>query len=460
MRLHSRDRRQWFAVNFGKSYFKSAPLLNPSGIIAFAIPCLTLLVVMVLVAHPGFGAGLAGMPIIGLNVELKGQLETLQKDLKGFLEKAAEQQKATGTITEDLKSKIDVLQKQVDAIDLKIAERTVASTPEEPLEDYLKKQEDVARIMRDKSGNCVLHLDAKQVQKIWERKTAVTTAAVGLATSGVLPIERIPGIVSEARQVLRLRQMLAAFPTSLASIDFVKVNAPLVKGSPQTEASDKFENAVTFTTAQEYIRTLATWIPASKQVLDDMAELMNFLMTSLPYYVDLEEEIQMLSGDNTGQNLHGLVSQATAFNTALFPSGSSWNRIDQIGRVIQQITAAKELEPTFFVVHPTDWWAIRLTKDSYGRYILGDPMEQGARNVFGLQPVITTNITAGTFIVGSGSPIAIEIRDRMGMTVEIATQHADYFVKNMIAIRAEKRLALITKRPASFIRGSFSQSPA
>jgi HK97 family phage major capsid protein len=393
-------------------------------------------------------------------MDLKEQLEALQKELKGYLDKAAEQQKATGTITEGLNSQITALQKQVDAIDLKLAERVVASTTEEPLEDYLRKQDDVSRIMRDKSGNCVLHLDAKQVQRIWERKTAVTNTAVGIATSGVLPIERLPGIVSEARQALRLRQMLSAFPTTLATIDFVKVNSPLVKGSPHVEASEKLENAVTFTTAQEYIRTLATWIPASKQVLDDMAELMNFLMTSLPYYVDLEEEMQMLAGDNTGQNLHGLLSQATAFNTALFPAGSSWNRIDQIGRIIQQITAAKELEPTFFVVHPTDWWAIRLTKDNYGRYILGDPMEQGARNVFGLQPVITTNITAGTFLVGSGSPIAVEIRDRMGMTVEIATQHADYFTRNMIAIRAEKRLALVTKRPASFIKGSFSQSPA
>jgi HK97 family phage major capsid protein len=129
---------------------------------------------------------------------------------------------------------------------------------------------------------------------------------------------------------------------------------------------------------------------------------------------------------------------------------------------------AKELNPSFIVLHPTDWWNIRLTKDSYGRYILGDPQEPssgGTRdtpvgpNIFGLNVVHTTTIASGTFLVGSGSPIATEIRDRMEMQVEISTEHSDYFVKNLVAVRAEKRLALLTKRPASFITGTFTTSP-
>jgi HK97 family phage major capsid protein len=145
----------------------------------------------------------------------------------------------------------------------------------------------------------------------------------------------------------------------------------------------------------------------------------------------------------------------------LLPAGPGWNRIDIIGRVIQQITSAKELQPTFIVLNPVDWWAIRLTKDTQGRYILGDPMGPVEKQqLFGLTPIVTTSIASGTFLVGSGSPIATEIRDRMGMTVEIATQHGTYFTENMIAIRAEKRLALVTYRPASFITGSFTTSPS
>lgn len=404
-------------------------------------------------------------------MELKEQFEALQKELKSYLDKAAEQQKLSGTITEELKTKIDALQKQVDAIDVKMAERHAAAAPEKNLFETLSEDESLKRFMRDKSGSIVLHLDGKQVKQLYERKTAVTETAVGVQTTGVLTIERIPGIVPEARQELTIRDLLVARPTTQLVVDFVKVNAAPALGSPQTEASDKAENAVTFTAVSQQVRTLATWIPASKQVLDDMVELMGYLQVALPYYVDKMEELEILSGDNTGVHLNGLITQATSFNTGLLlPVSAGWNRIDILGRAIQQITAAKELQPTFFVCHPTDWWSIRLTKDSYGRYILGSPQEPAGLpasaglvamppKVFGLTPVVTTNIASGTFLVGSGSPIATEIRDRMGMTVEISTSHSDYFVKNLIAIRAEKRMCLVVKRPASYISGTFTTSP-
>jgi HK97 family phage major capsid protein len=210
----------------------------------------------------------------------------------------------------------------------------------------------------------------------------------------------------------------------------------------------------------ERVQTLATWIPATRQILDDLPELMGFLETALPYYVDLQEERQLLHGSGTGTDLNGLVTQAAPFNTGLLSASAGYNRIDIIGRAIQQITAANELQPTFIALHPNDWWSVRLTKDGQGRYILGDPMGPVTQQqLFGLTPIVTTAVTDGTFLIGSGSPIAAQIRDRMGMTVEIATQHEDYFVRNMVAIRAEKRLALIVFRPASFITGTFTTSP-
>jgi HK97 family phage major capsid protein len=130
-----------------------------------------------------------------------------------------------------------------------------------------------------------------------------------------------------------------------------------------------------------------------------------------------------------------------------------------VGTAIQQINAAKEIDPTFIVLHVNDWWNIRLTKDGFGRYILGDPQAQVRPNIFGLDVVSTTSIAPGTFLVGSGSPVAAEIRDRMGMQLEISTEHSDFFVRSLVAIRAEKRLALITKRPNSFVTGTFSTSP-
>jgi HK97 family phage major capsid protein len=118
-----------------------------------------------------------------------------------------------------------------------------------------------------------------------------------------------------------------------------------------------------------------------------------------------------------------------------------------------------EIDPTFCILNPRDYWALRLTKDSYGRYILGDPQQIGNPNVFGLDLVWTPSMPSGQFLVGSGSIVASEIRDRMQMQVEISTEHMDYFVRNMVAIRAEKRLAFVMKRPGSFINGVLASSP-
>jgi HK97 family phage major capsid protein len=103
---------------------------------------------------------------------------------------------------------------------------------------------------------------------------------------------------------------------------------------------------------------------------------------------------------------------------------------------------------------------MRLQKDSFGRYILGDPQQPLVQSaLFGLTPVVTTSIASGTFLVGGGQPVQAEIRDRMELVIEISTEYSDYFVKNLVAVRAEKRLALIVKRPASYITGTFTTSP-
>jgi HK97 family phage major capsid protein len=260
--------------------------------------------------------------------------------------------------------------------------------------------------------------------------------------------------------VLKVRDVLSAAPTTMASVDFVKVSSPPTIASPQTEANTKAENAVTFVSSSERVRTIATWIPATRQILDDLVELNGYILSTLPFYVNLEEELQLLSGDATGENLHGLITQASAFNTSLLSASKGWNKIDIVGRAIQQITVAKELQPTFIVLHPNDWFDMRLTKDSFGRYVLGDPQSTVQPNIFGLSVVSTTSIASGSFLVGSGDPVASQIRDRMEMQVEISTSHQDFFVKNLVAVRAEKRLALVVKRAASYITGTFSQSPA
>ena len=393
--------------------------------------------------------------------DLEVKLSEILAAQKTQHEKALEEQKLNGAMRTETKESLDKLQKQLDAVDLKLAEAHKASPQsQKSILDTLKENDDVNRIMRNGKGHAVLTFKGNQVADIMERKTTVLVSGLGTETPGVTPIERMPGIVLEPRRKLKIRDVLSARPTQAALIYFVKVNSPLTIGSPQTEGSAKAENAVTFTTGQATVQTLATWIPASRQALDDFNELEGFLRTGLPYYVNRDEELQLLSGSNTGQDLNGMITQAQAFNSALLSASAGYTRIDQVGAAIEQIESIDEIPPSFVVMNSKDWWQLRRTKDGFGRYILGDPQAAGNPRIWDLDVVSTNSIAAGTFLVGGGDPAQTEIRDRMEMTVEISTEHSTYFTQNLVAIRAEKRLALVVQRPNSFVTGTFATSPA
>jgi HK97 family phage major capsid protein len=389
-------------------------------------------------------------------MELK--LTQLQTELKSYFDKAEGEKKTLGTVLQETQVSMAAIQKQVDAIDKSLTEKHTLSELR-TLETELKENDNVARVMKDGHGSAKF----KVTPEMFQQKTTITsgTGSLGtLETVGVLQSERTPGIVAEARRALRVRSLLSARPTLLQSISFVKVDSPFVKASPQVEGNAKLENAVTFTVGVERVKTIATWVPATRQIMEDYTELAGFIRTALPYYVDMEEENQLLTGDGSGENLHGLCHQATAFNTALLGTGA-FSPADVIARVIQQIETANEIEPTFIVLNPANYWTIRLAKSSTGEYIFGSPaMDLGTFPLFGLQAVKTNAMTSGYFLVGSGLPVASEIRDRLAMEVTISTEHADYFTRNMVALRAEKRLALVVYRPGSYVYGAFSQSPA
>ena len=404
--------------------------------------------------------GLVAAAILMANVvpvglaELQGKLDSVLLQYKQLKEQGQAFEQKYGSMPTNMVEQMTAMQKQLDAIDKKITEKHLADTPETNVWQVLSENEGLKKYMRDKpSHSFVIELDAKQSRQLFEMKTTIDSAAVGRSTGGVLTIDRKPGIVAEARRKLFVRDLLSARPTSLADIDFIKVNQAMNRASVQTESSAKLENAVTFTVASARAQTIATWIPASKQVLDDMEELLGYLRSALPYAVDLAEEAQMLTGSGTGTDLLGMVTAATAFNTALHSFTPGWKKGDIIARAIEQVELASELQPTFVALNPADYWDIRLTKDTTGQFIDKEGL------FWDLTPIRSNSMGSGNFLVGSGDPAAVEIRDRMGMTLEIAAQHSDYFTKNMVAIRAERRVALPIYRPGSFIQGTFNTSP-
>ncbi len=114
MRIHARDRRKWFAANFGRSYFTSQPLINPLGVIGFALPCAVVLLVCAAVLfsdHHTLSGGMAiafAGPVINLT-QLRQNKVDWTKKAKQMLDAA----EASGGFTDESKANYNELTEQI-----------------------------------------------------------------------------------------------------------------------------------------------------------------------------------------------------------------------------------------------------------------------------------------------------------------------------------------------------------
>lgn len=265
---------------------------------------------------------------------------------------------------------------------------------------------------------------------------------------------------------LRVRDLLTSTPCGSNTVEFVREKSATNAAAPQGYGSSpqvyenvaKAESAITFELAAQPVVTLAHWIPASRQVLDDSAALSNFINRRMLYFLKLVEEDQLLNGNDSGGNLNGLMHAASAYSgPSPVPLGET--KLDSIRRGIGQVEA-NGFSATGVVVNPADWTEICLIKQSgtyifSGEYIYSDPHAAGPPSVWGRPLVVSSKMAAGSFLVGDFSTAGAELWDRMQSQVEVSREHSDFFTRNLCAIMAEERLSLTVYANAAFVAGQF-----
>lgn len=288
-----------------------------------------------------------------------------------------------------------------------------------------------------------------------ERKTLIDSSALGSATPGVLRGQRDTGIQEGPRRRLTLGTLFRRRPTNASSVEFLKENGFTGAASPQAEGQAKAEATRNITIDDAPVRTIAVWLPLTKQALADLPELRRYVDNSLLYDLALREETELLSGDGLGNHISGLTTVAGSYVGTYNVSGD--NRLDRLRHAILELEAAEET-PDFVVVHPRTAHDIDLIKDqdnNIGNYVVVDPIMgvMVSRTIWGKTLVVTNSMPANSFLVGDSRQA--EIRDRMEAMIDISESHDDYFVKNKVAILAEERLAFPIYRTSAFLYGSF-----
>ncbi|EKJ97217.1 phage major capsid protein, HK97 family [Bradyrhizobium lupini HPC(L)] len=290
--------------------------------------------------------------------------------------------------------------------------------------------------------------------KVKADRAAITSAntTVGSGRSqgtSLVPGARVPGIFGLPERQLTIRDLVMPGQTSSSTIEYVKETGFINNAAPVAETTAKPYSDLTFDMTSSPVRVLAHLFKASRQILDDAPALRSYIDGRARYGLRFVEENQLLNGSGTGQNLHGLVPQATAFNPAF--AAADETAIDRLRLAVLQVVLA-EYPATAFVLNPIDWAKIELTKDAGGNYIIGNPQGSLTPTLWNLPVVSTQAMAAGEFLTGAFS-FAAQIFDRMDIEVLLSSENVDDFEKNLFTIRAEERLAFAVYRPESFVTG-------
>lgn len=281
--------------------------------------------------------------------------------------------------------------------------------------------------------------------------TSATTAAAGSAGAGI-QTTRLPGILERPRRRMTVRDLLSQGRMDGNTLEYVRETGFVNNAAPVAETQLKPSSDLQFDLVNTSAKVIAHWMKASRQILSDFSQLSSIIDERLLYGLSYVEEQQLLNGDGTGQNLLGIVPQATAYAAPVTIAGATI--IDQLRLALLQAELA-EFPSTGIVLNPRDWGFIELMKDTQGRYLIGNPQGTLSPTLWGVDVVTTQAMTEDKFLAGAFK-LGAQVFDRWDARVEVGYVNDD-FIRNLITVLAEERLALAVYRPQAFIYGDMGR---
>lgn len=395
--------------------------------------------------------------------EVKATLETqLKEGFTGLQKKydaVADELQKGNTVTGEMKSQIE---KQKGEIERVIEQ--VQKLEEKGIK--LRSQPGEAKSFIDlvKNDDAYKSLQAKSVSLADIEVTKSDMASMKemkVTSAGIVAPNYDPVIQPGIRQELRIRDLLTTIPVTGQNYTYFKENLHTRGAAPVAEGALKPTSNVTFTNATDRVKKIAVWMPVTDEALDDVPQLLAYLQELLRYDLKLEEERQILKGDGTGENLNGLMTQATVYDTTLTKAGDT--AIDLVRRAIYQVRKQSMLSADGIVMTELDWMNIELEKDGENRYLFANLQGLVTPVLWG-RPVVTSDsvdegdaVTGGEFLVANFARSSV-LFDRMSFLFKMGLIN-DQFIKNERALLVEERLGLGVRRREGLVKGNFPVAP-
>ena len=267
-----------------------------------------------------------------------------------------------------------------------------------------------------------------------------------LNTTGWLPESpRLGRIEPGVSPPLTVLDLFNPGRTTFNSVPYMRETTSTSGAVETAEGGTKGESTLAFTLVDCPVRTIATVLPITNQLLEDVSACRDYVNGRLGYFVRRRLDLQLLAGDGIAPNLLGIASTPSVQTQAKGADPA----FDAIMKAITKIQVNGGYEPTGIAIHPNDWESIKLTRTADGIYILAHPAEARATGLWSLPVVSTTACTENTAIVGAFKTAAQPFF-RSDLQIAVSDSHSDFFIRNQLMIRAEIRIALAVFRPEAF----------
>lgn len=386
-----------------------------------------------------------------LELQLKNGFTGLQAKYDAAMVELEKGNQVATELKKDIQTQKDELQKVIDQVqDLEQKGVKLRGQPGEGKSFIdLVKNHDGYKSLQQKSVS-LAELEVTKSDLASMKETKVTSA--GIVAPNYDPVIQ-PGI----RQELRIRDLLTTVPVSGQQYSYFRELLHTRGAAPVAEGGLKPTSNVTFETKTDRVKKIAVWMPVTDEALDDVPQLLAYLQELLRYDLKLEEEAQILKGDGTGENLNGLMTQATTYDSNLTKAGDT--AIDIMRRAIYQVRKQSKLSADGLVMSELDWMNIELQKDGENRYLFANLQGLVTPILWG-RPVITSDSvdegdadTGGEFLVANFARSSV-LFDRMSFLFKMGLIN-DQFIKNERALLVEERLGLGVRRREALVKGLF-----
>ena len=390
---------------------------------------------------------------------LQESFNTSWTELKGLLDQQADEMRTFGETNDDTGKKIKSVEDKITQYEKEI--KGVSDKFKE-FETKMNRFDFGSANPEQLKSPGQLFVESDPYKKMIENKSQTSqpihlkslyTKALDSTRHGVLTsAQRVPDIISPPNEQLTMRDLLNVAKTGSNAIEFIEETGFTNNAAMQVEGALKAESDITFDIRTQSVKTLAHWIPATRQIIADAPQLQNYVDNRLLYGLELVEQQQILFGTGTGEDLQGIMTHTGIQTSGGLAGGDTM--VDHIRRSITLSTLAG-YPSTGIILHPTDWQDIELLKGGDGHYIWVSVVNGGEQRLWRVPVVVSTAMTEGTFLTGAFG-LGAQLWDREEANIRVSESHADYFARNMIAILAEERLCQTIYRPESFVTGTFT----